>query len=71
MQNVSKLKSLCAAYQAALEYDYCPPSKVAEGLVDEIMTDFSAEDFRLGAKEKEGCRPDEIADSIIRLVQKM
>lgn len=63
--NISKIKSLAAAYQAALEYDYCPSPDEAALLPDEIDTDFSEQDFRAGAKENEGRRPDEIAQSLI------
>lgn len=67
-EQLEQLKSLCAAYEAALHFDYCPnPSEAAE-IVEEIETDFTAEHFRNGAINNQGRRPDEIANSIISFV---
>ena len=69
MQNkISNLKDLAAAYEAALQYDYCPEPDVAATVPDERVTDFTPDNFRRGAKDNQGRRPDEIAHSILAAI---
>lgn len=67
-EKIENLKNLAAAYQAALQYDYCPTPEEAEALTDEIITDFPKSNFRNGAKLCEGQRPSEISGQIIDLI---
>lgn len=68
MLDIQNLKDYAAAYEAAVHCDYCPSPDEAAGLVDEIETDFHADNFRRGAKKMEGRRPDQIADRIVAMI---
>lgn len=70
-QKISALKDLAAAYEAALNYDYCPQPDDAVTIPDEIVTNFTKENFRRGAIKNEGRRPDEIALSIIAAISEL
>lgn len=65
---IKELKALGAAYQAALEYDFCPDADEAADLVGEIETPFSVEDFRTGANKNGGRSPAQIALTIIDVI---
>ncbi len=56
---IKKLKVARLAYKLSLEYDYCP-SKGDDGYVE-----------GLEANGYSGCRPDEIANSIMRLIDSL
>ena len=60
-----KLRILAAAYEAALGYDYCPDEDEAAMYSREVITKFSEEDFREGAKICQGLSPSRIVDEII------
>ncbi len=54
---IEKLKNARKAYEIALEYDYCP---------------FNGDDgYEEGIDEHSGDRPDQIADYICRLIDKL
>lgn len=69
-QKLTELKNACAAYEAALNYDYCPSVEEAATVPDEFIVaeGLTKQHFIDGAKKHEGSRPDEIANKIISLV---
>lgn len=68
MEKIKELKKLNAAYQAALEWDYCPDSDKVEEVMDVIGNHLSVEDLSVALEEAQGMRPDEIASSISQLI---
>lgn len=71
MLEIQTLKDLAAAYEAALQCDYCPHPDEAVLLLVEIETDFDAGNFRRGAEKMEGRSPDEIANTIVSLIAEL
>jgi len=69
--DITEIKSLAAAYEAALEHDYCPSPDEAASLVDDIDTNFLETHFRQGAEKNQGRRPDEIARSLVFAISKL
>lgn len=68
---VLKLKEMAAAYEAALNFDYCPSPDEAAEYYQEMITEFSEDNFRRGAEKYEGRRPSEIAGEIISEIAKL
>ncbi len=59
-----KLRILCAAYEAALGYDYCPDEDECAAYSKEVVTHFTEEEFRQ-AGMCHGLKPSQIMDEII------
>ena len=59
-----KLRTLCAAYEAALGYDYCPDEDECAAYSKEVITHFTEEEFRK-AGMCHGATPSQIMDEII------
>lgn len=59
-----KLRILCAAYEAALSYDYCQDEDECAAYSKEVVTNFTEEEFR-HAGMFHGATPSQIADEII------
>jgi len=68
---IKKLRILSAAYEASLEYDYCPDPEEAATYPEEFETNFSEQEFRDGAAMCKGSRPSEIINKIIQVVQSL
>lgn len=68
---VLKLKEMAAAYEVALNFDYCPSPDEAAEYSREMITEFSERYFRRGAGRYEGRRPSEIAGEIISEIAKL
>lgn len=70
-EEIKKLKSLNAAYIAALEYDYCPDGKKVKDVMELFDTGISKDELKESLNENQGCRPDEIASSISDLIKSL
>jgi len=70
-KKILELKDLAAAYEAALNYDYCPEPEVAATVPEKFLTSFTADNFRRGAEKNQGRRPDEIAHSILAAISNL
>lgn len=66
---IKELKIAALAYEIANNYDYCQESDMVDDIL-EIM-DADKEDIILACNEYSGSRPDEIANKIIRLINKL
>lgn len=68
--SLKKLRSIAAAYQAALEYGGCPDIETAKKYSKSFMTDFKESDFELGATNYVGHSPsDLVTEMIIEIVK--
>lgn len=65
------LKKLNAAYQAALEFDYCPNSKKAKACKEIFNANISDKNLKDALDENQGMRSDEIADEMSQLIKNL
>lgn len=68
---MNKLRILCAAYQAALGYDYCPDEHECAEYSKEVITSFSEEEFYAAGATYQGQKPSEIMDYIIEEIENL
>lgn len=74
---IKELQKLSIAYQAAQEYDRCPDSDDAtDNMIDNIgfssgQKEYSREMVIEALDENQGRRPDEIAGSIMNLIDQL
>lgn len=68
---ILELKKLNAAYNAALEFDYCPGAGKFKSVKE--LGEFGLKDTELkdALNENQGCRPDEIAGSISSVIESL
>lgn len=70
-QKILELKDLAASYEAALYYDYCPEPDDASKIPSEVITNFTADNFRRGAEENAGMSAGEIARLMIDAISNL
>lgn len=68
---IQELKLLAAAYEMALNFDYCPDIENAKTFRENYMRTFSNKEYIKAAEEHQGSRPSEIADEMVRKIAGM
>jgi hypothetical protein len=71
VDKIIELKTLNAAYIAALQYDYCPEPKEAKKVAKNFETGVSIDNLQRAFLDNQGRRPDEIAHQISDLIKEL